>query len=152
VITIGLAALAVWQAWPRPTYTFTVPSPDEITTEPCAFRAIVQGKPPTGQIIVVSNQDQDIGDNSDPLLHFGPATQWPNTDKWYAHVQIGDPETKAGTPYTLTAWLMDADTVASLTRTAHHDWWDDKHAPNGSKQVATVSVTRKDVAIANCWK
>src|SRR5262249_3805319 len=76
VVTIGLAGLAVWQAWPRQTYTFTVPSPDEITTEPCAFKATVQGKPPVGQIIVVSNQDQEIGDNNDPLLHFGPATQW----------------------------------------------------------------------------
>jgi len=131
-------------------YTFTDPPSDTVTPEACAFYAKGLGKPPAGQVVVVSNQDQEVGDNSDPLLHFGPAKLWPNTDKWYAHVQIGVETTEARTPYKLTAWLVDASTVSELTKKSGHDWWTDDKAPPGAEHVATANVTRKDMA--NCWK
>jgi hypothetical protein len=144
--------LALWQYWPHESYTFTNLSPDEVTAEPCVFTAIGQGKPAAGQLIVVSNQVQAVGDNIDPLLHFVQANPMPNTDKWYADVQIGIRSTSAATSYTLTAWLVDSNGVESLTKASpgYHNWWTDRQPPPGAKQVATANVTRN--AVDNCPK
>ena len=138
----------------RQVYAFTDPSPDTTMQESCAFTAIVKGTPPAGQVIVVSNQVQGVGDNIDPFLHFGRATPMPNTDKWYVDMQIGINTTSAGTPYTLTAWLVDANWVERLTQNLPHQqtWWNDKKAPPGAKAIATANVTRKAMRVPNCWK
>jgi hypothetical protein len=144
----------VWQKFgPHPAvYTFTDPSPDGVTQKSCAFTATGQGRPPTGQFIVVSNQVDDVGDNVDPFLHFGEATLMPNTNKWYADIQIGIKDTSPGTLYKLTAWLVSVDWVANMIQNSpnHRTWWNDKEPPPGARQVATASVTRNRVA--NCWK
>jgi hypothetical protein len=78
----------------------------------------------------------------------------PNTDNWYVDMQIGIKTTPAGTPYTLTAWLVDADWVERLIQNLPHQqtWWNDKKPPPGAKPVATASVARKDMRVPNCWK
>jgi hypothetical protein len=132
-------------------FAFTNLSSDGATPESCAFTAKGEGTPPPGRVIVVSNQVQGVGDNIDHLLHFGRANKMPNTNNWYADVQIGISSTKPGTTYTLTAWLADAHWVDNKIRNTPggHAWWPSDEPPPGAQKIASATVTR--TANANCW-
>lgn len=150
---VPAVGLSYWQPWRPHTvyYTFIKPLPHEITPEPCAFTAVVQGKPPpVGWVMVISTQVLGVGDNVDPYLHYGKAVRMQNTNKYYDDVHNGIRKTSAGTTYKLTAWLMPAGEVAKMIRESHHNWWNRKYVLSGAKQVATATVTRKRSRHPNC--
>jgi hypothetical protein len=95
-------------AAPANNFRFTNLLANGVTPEPCAFTVKGRGVVPHGQALVVSNQEEGTGNGVDPLLHYGPATTKPDSDLWFANVQIGVDRTKPWTRYALTAWLMNA--------------------------------------------
>lgn len=125
-------------------FAFTDPSPDNVTPEPCVFTASGRIIPPAGQALIISDRVQGVGNSIDPLLHFGIATIKPNTDQWYAEVQIGISRTSAGTPYTLTAWLVSSDWINYLIQVTPQKeaWWATLQSPPGAEKVASTSITR----------
>ena len=112
--------MLVWQFWSRQvyTYTFTGLSPEGATPEPCVFIANGQGVPPAGQVLELATKSRVRATTLTRFFIFGTVTMKPGTNLWYTHVQSGISTTPAGTPYTLTAWMVSADWINYLTQIA----------------------------------
>jgi len=142
-----LGDLAVLAApLPRHDLGITFDSPSANSQVPCQFTATGSGSPPTGEKLVISNQQQGTGAAIDSNLYFVVITV--DADKWHVQVQVGKNDTKAGTPFTLTTWLVSADWVNYLTEVTPgqhpwwHPWWGTPGSPLGAKVIGTVNITR----------
>ena len=108
LVTIGVA---IRQFWPRHALgiAFTDPTPDMVASEGCVFTVSGTGSPPAGQALALSNEQQGTGSSVDPTMYFAVATV--DGDTWQAVSQVGSDSTPAGTPFMLTAWLVNADWI-----------------------------------------
>jgi hypothetical protein len=144
VATLLAIVVPTWQFWPRHALdiAFTNPSPDAVTSEGCVVTVSGHGSPPAGQALVLSNQQQGTGNSVDSTMYFAIATI--NGDTWQAVSWLGSGSTPAGTPFTLTAWLVNADWIKYLTQAnAHPTWWGALGAPPGAVEIQSVNVTRE---------
>jgi len=138
LITIGVWLSQILSG-SAPGITFTNPPPD--AQVPCVYTVTGHGSPPTGQALVLSNQQQGTGSNVDSTLYFAAAKT--NPDTWNVVVQLGKDSTPAGTLFTLTTWLVDADWINYLTQVINQrPWWATLGTPPGAKQIQSVTVTR----------
>lgn len=146
---IGLAAalitVGVWlaQILPRsgPGITFTNPSPNKVPAVPCVYTVTGRGSPPSGQALVLSNQQQGAGSNADSTMYFAVAKI--NSGMWNAVLQMGKDSTPGGTRFTLTTWLVNADWVSYLNQVINQRlWWGTPGIPPGAKKIQSVTVTR----------
>jgi len=143
VITLVAAAITIWQVWPSdgPGITFTNPSPNAITPVGCVLTVSGRGSPPTGQALVISNQQQGTDSNVDSTDYFAAATISGNT--WQAVSQVGGNSTPPGTPFTLTAWLVNAGWIKYLSQVNSHPlWWGTLDTPPGAVKIQAMTVTR----------
>lgn len=140
---IGIVTAAV-QYWPRnhSSIAFTDPSPGQVTPESCSFSVAIHGAPPSGEALVVSDQQQGTTANVDPTLNFTAVRGGP--DNWHAVVQIGNSGTGGGTTYGLTIWQANADWITYLTQVTPSKrlWWGTMGPPPGASQIQTATVTR----------
>jgi hypothetical protein len=147
VVTVVAALITIWAFIPRhhSDITLTNPLPGTIPVEPCNITVTGRGTAPAGQAIVVSNQEQGTGNHVDPNLYFAMAHV--GSREWSTAEQLGTSRIAAGTPYTVTVWLVDADWasyLANLTNgaPAQNPWWSSHGLPPGAKNVQAVEVTR----------
>jgi hypothetical protein len=150
LISLIAGSIAIWQIVPRHhlDIAFTNPEPGKITMVACNVPIAGRGTAPAGQVIVVSNQEQGTGDNIDPNLYFAKADE--GSSGWSVDERIGTSKTGAGTPYTVTVWLVDnkwTDYLTNLTNlvgvnTGQNAWWSSHGPPPGASMVQTVNVTR----------
>jgi hypothetical protein len=145
-VVAGLVTIAwaVWQFWPwrAPVIAFTNPVPGTVAEEPCSFTVTGRGAPPSGQALVIGNQQQGTGNNVDSTQNFAVIKTGPDT--WQVNVQIGNSGTPGGTTYALTAWLADADWITYLTQVTPNQqpWWGTAGPPPGASAIQTVDVAR----------
>jgi hypothetical protein len=140
LITIGLW-LSQTLSGSGPGITITNPRPDAVTQVPCVFTVTGRGSPPAGQALVFSNQQQGTGGNVDSTMYFAIATI--DSDTWHVVAQVGVDSTPAGTPFTLTAWLVNADWINYLNQVVNpRPWWGTPGTPPGAKKIQSMSVTR----------
>jgi hypothetical protein len=138
---VGIVAF-IWQVWPRHDLGIAITDPSPDTSEGCVITVSGHGSPPAGQALVLSNQQQGTGSSVDSTMYFAVATI--SGDTWQVVSQLGDNSTPAGAPYTLTAWLVNADWIKYLTQAdPHPTWWGTLGAPPGAVEIQSVNVTRE---------
>ena len=128
--------------------TLTDPPPGGISSpKPCHITIKGTGSAPSGQAILVSNQEQGTGTRVDHHLYFAQPTVSAE-DEWFVYEQLGLDKTAPGTPYTITVWLADdawvkyVASLAEITRSGQSPWWSSPWAPPGAKKVVRALVTR----------
>ncbi len=144
VIGIVTGLIFIWQVFgphSGPGITFTNPPPDTVTPVSCVFTVTGNGSPAAGQALVLSNQQQARGSNVDSTMYFDVAKINPGT--WNVAVQVGNAGTPAGTPFTLTTWLVNANWINYLNQvTNQRQWWGTPGIPPGAEKVQSVTVIR----------
>lgn len=145
-VVIGLVAalITIWQVRPRHDLgiTFTNPPPNAVTPVSCVFTVTGRGSSPTGQTLLLSNEQQGTGSNVNATMYFVVAETNPGT--WQALIQVGNASTPGGTPFTLTTWLVNADWINYLTQITpnRRTWWGAPGTPPGAKEIQSVTVSR----------
>ena len=150
VIGFIAALIAIWSVVPRHhlDIAFTNPQPGEITKVSCNVPIAGRGTAPTGQTIVVSNQEQGTGDKIDPNLYFAAADV--GSSRWSVDEQLGTSNTGPGTAYKVTVWLVDTKWIDYFThvtgfsgaKPGPNPWWSSHGPQPGAKMVQAVDVTR----------
>ena len=87
-----------------------------------------------------SVQEQGTGSNVDSTMYWSvPAI---NQGMWRDNIEVGSNSTPAGTPFTLTTWLVNADWINYLTKANHLSWWKTPGPPPESTEIQSVTVIR----------
>ena len=151
-LVIGAVAsiITIYLVFPRShlDIAFTNPQPGEITKVSCNVPIAGRGTAPTGQTIVVSNQEQGTGNKIDPNLYFAAADV--GSSRWSVDERLGTSNTAPGTAYKVTVWLVDTNWIDYFTHLTGFSgakpgpnlWWSSHAPPPGAKMVQAVDVTR----------